>query len=214
MELFAPRVVFCLVLSKEKDDSKYLFQMTKRYWTHGPFHDLFGPLKYDTKEEMVWDAPIDSTMRVATATKDEVGRGMTIQACHCSEVAFFGDQADTIIPGLENAIPNDHGSIWIHESTAQGVGGYFHDEWMSATDPEGGKSDFVPMFFPWFWHDEYEVQNMLTYDELERDGEFGDEHGVARFLIERWRRSAAGAGQAGMAPAQDPQRAQGARRIP
>lgn len=175
---------YCLVLSMEKDDSKYLFQMTKRYWTHGPFADLYS-LKYDTKEEMVWDAPLDSTMRVATATKDEVGRGMTINGCHCSEVARWGDQADTIIPGLENAIPPEHGTIWIHETTAQGVGGYYHDEWMSATDPEGGKSDFVPMFFPWFWHDEYELHPALTYDELERDGEFGDELGVVRFLLDQ-----------------------------
>jgi hypothetical protein len=174
---------YTLVLSRQKEDSKYLFTMSKRYWTDGPFTDSFS-LKYDTKEEMVWDSPLDSVMRVATATKDEVGRGMTIQACHCSEVAFWADSADTIIPGLENAIPYEHGTIWIHESTAQGVGGYFHDEWMDGTDPEGGKSDFVPMFFPWFWHDEYEVaDHSLAYEDLEHDGEFGDEHGVLGFLL-------------------------------
>lgn len=175
---------FNLVLSREKDDSKYLFTMTKRYWTHGPFSDLFG-LKYDTKEEMVFDPPLDSTIRVATATKEEVGRGMTVNGCHCSEVAFWGDTADTIIPGLENAIPYEHGTIWIHESTAQGVGGYFHDEWMNATDPAGGRSDFVAMFFPWFWHDEYEVtEHHLSYETLEEEGEFGDEHAVVRFLLD------------------------------
>ncbi len=172
-----------LVLSKEKDDSKYLFTMTKRYWTHGPFHDIFD-LKYDTKEEMEWDEPLGSTVRVATASKEEVGRGSTIHGCHCSEVAFWKDSADTIIPGLENAVPDEFGTIWIHESTAQGVGGYFHDEWMKATDPEGGKSDFVPMFFPWFWHDDYELASIgLTFEELDLDGEFGDEVGVVRFLL-------------------------------
>src|SRR5271167_1068919 len=59
---------FSLVLSKEKDDSTYLFSMTKRYWTHGPFRDLFE-LKYDTKEEMEWAAPLESRVRVATAKK-------------------------------------------------------------------------------------------------------------------------------------------------
>jgi hypothetical protein len=157
--------------------------MSKRYWTNGPFHDIFS-LKYDTKEEMVWDMPVDSTLRVATASKDEVGRGMTIQGCHCSEVAFYGETADSIIPGLENAIPDEHGTVWIHESTAQGVGGYFHDEWLKATDPAGGKSDFIPMFFPWFWHDEYESDVPLTFDELDSDGEFGDEVSVVRFLID------------------------------
>ena len=33
---------FSLVLSMEKDDSAYLLEMTKRYWTSGPFYGLFG----------------------------------------------------------------------------------------------------------------------------------------------------------------------------
>jgi hypothetical protein len=173
---------FSLVLSREKDDSKYLFTMFKRYWEKGPFYDLFDT-KYDTKDELVFEPPIGSTVRVATATKDEVGRGMTIQAAHCSEVAFWGDQVDTIIPGLENAIAPDHGTIWIHESTAQGVGGYFHDEWQEATDPDG-HSDFTAMFFPWFCHDEYETPtHNLTYEALEDDGKYGDEKGVVGFLL-------------------------------
>ena len=172
-----------LVLSMEKDDSKYLFGMTKRYWTRGPFFDLYE-LKYDTTEEMVWEDAVGSTMRVATATKDEVGRGMTIQGCHCSEVARWGDRADTIIPGLGEAIPYEWGTIWIHETTADGVGGYYYDEWMKATDPEQGKSDFVPMFFPWFWHDTYEItEAALEFEQLEVDGEYGDEVGVVKFLL-------------------------------
>jgi len=173
---------YSLVLSKEKDDSSYLFEMTKRYWTLGPFHDLFST-KYDTKEELVFNAPIESTVRVATATKDEVGRGKTIQAAHCSEVSRWGDTADTIIPGLGEAIPYDHGTIWIHESTADGVGGYFHDEWQAATDPEG-ESEFVAMFFPWFCHDEYEIPaHHLTYEMLEDEGRYGDERDVLAFLL-------------------------------
>lgn len=159
-----------LVLSREKTESQYLFEMSKRYWTDGPFGSLYRT-KYLTKETIVFDEPLGSSIRVATATKDEVGRGRTIQACHCSEVAFWGDRADTILPGLANAIPEEHGTIWVHESTAQGVGGYFHDEWMKAVDPTS-ESMFVPMFFPWFLHDEYETPtHQLNYRDLDDDEE-------------------------------------------
>jgi len=171
-----------LVLSLEKDDSTYLFGMFKRFWEKGPFRDLFDT-KYDTKSELVFEEPIGSTVRVAMASKEEVGRGMTIQAVHCSEVARWGDNADTIIPGLENAIPFEHGTIWIEETTADGVGGYFHDGWQESVDPEGN-SDFVAMFFPWFRHDEYEIPgHHLTYDLLEEDGRYGDEREVLAFLL-------------------------------
>jgi hypothetical protein len=167
-----------LVLSMEKDDSKYLMSMTKRYWEQGPFYGVFST-KYNNVEEIAWDAPIGSVMRVATASKEEVARGTTVQAAHCSEVARYGDQADTIIPGLQEAIPDLHGTIWIHESTAHGVGGYFYDEWMAASDPTRARSDFTAMFFPWWRHDEYEIPtHHLSYTELD-----DDEREVVEFLL-------------------------------
>jgi hypothetical protein len=40
----------------------------------------------------------------------------------------------------------------ILESTANGIGNYFHQLWQKA---EAGQSDFIPIFVPWFWQDEY-----------------------------------------------------------
>lgn len=159
---------FNLVLSKEKDDSEYLYTMTKRYYDLGPFHDLYDT-QYYSKEQLVFSDPIASTIKVATAKKEEVGRGMTIHAAHCSEVSRWGDLTDTIIPGLVTAMPNEHGTIWILESTANGVGGFFYDTWQAAV---AGESDFVPMFFPWYPHPEYEVQDHhLRYGDLDSEEE-------------------------------------------
>jgi hypothetical protein len=154
---------YSLVLSKEKEDSQYLYDMTKRYWDLGPFSKIYET-RYNTKEHLVLEG-LDSTIRVATASKDEVGRGNTIHACHCSEVSRWGDRTDTIIPGLSKAVPYTHGTIWILESTANGVGGYFYDTWQEAV---AGESEFIPMFFPWFLHNEYEVErHQLTYSNLD-----------------------------------------------
>ena len=53
--------------------------------------------------------------------------------------------ADEIVAGLSEGHPlRAQGTICVMESTAQGVGGYFHDEWMKAIDPAGDKSTFTP----------------------------------------------------------------------
>ena len=165
-----------LILSLEKGDSQYLYEMTKRYWELGPFSTLYKT-KYNTKEGLVLDDPIGSTIRVATANKDEVGRGSTIQGCHGSEVSRWGDQTDTIIPGLGKAIPGEHGTIWVLESTANGVGGFFYDTWQAAMS---GESDFIPVFFPWYLHHDYELAgHNLTYADLDDEERRVVEHLLA-----------------------------------
>ncbi len=158
-----------LVLSKEKPDSEYLFSMTKRYWEMGPFQTAFST-KYNRQGYIEWMT--GSSILVDTAKKEDVGRGRTLQAVHGSEVAIW-PEADAIVGALNEAIPYEHGTIVIYESTARGVGGFFYEEWMKAIDPAGGKSDFTPMFFPWWEHDEYEVKNhhlhMAELDDDERE---------------------------------------------
>lgn len=157
---------FNLVLSKEKPDSEYLYTMTKLYYELGPFKPLY-PTQYYSKEQLTFSTPPGSTIRVATANKEEVGRGMTVHGCHSSEVSRWGDMADTIIPGLGTAMPAEHGTIWILESTANGVGGYFYDTWQAAV---AGESEFVPMFFAWWLHDEYEIpEHELSYGDLDEE---------------------------------------------
>jgi hypothetical protein len=50
------------------------------------------------------------------------------------------------------AIPDVENTEVILESTANGVGNYFHEMWQKA---EAGLSDFIAIFVPWFWQDEY-----------------------------------------------------------
>ncbi len=155
-----------LVLSKDQESSDYLFGMTKRFWEKSPFNGIYET-KYDRVGYIEWEKPIGSTMTTSTAGKDDPGRGMTLQAVHSSECAFWQD-ADDISASIGEAVPHEHGTIWVLESTAQGVGGYFHDEWMKAIDPSGTKSSFHPFFFEWWKHDEYEIKGThLKYRDLD-----------------------------------------------
>jgi len=151
-----------LVLSKEKPDSEYLFGMFKRFWEDGPLKGLF-PTKYNRIGYLEWDG-LGSSVTTETAKKPDVGRGKTLMGVHGSEVAFW-PMADEIVAGLSESVPYEHGTIIVMESTAQGVGGYFHDEWIKAVE---GRSTFTPMFFPWWEHKEYEIKDThLAYRDLD-----------------------------------------------
>lgn len=157
-----------VVLSSDQEKSDYLFSMTKRFWDTSPFRGI-ATTKYNRIGYLEWEDPFPSTFTTVTAGKENPGRGMTIQAAHLSECAFWED-ADGIAGDLGEAIPDDHGTIEVLESTAQGVGGFFHDEWMKAVDPDPHKSEFHPFFFEWWKHDEYEIKTThLKYKDLDED---------------------------------------------
>ena len=103
---------------------------------------------------------------------------------HVSEAAFY-DNADVLMTGLRQTVPNEHGTIEIVESTANGIGNWFHSEWNLATE---GKSDYVPMFFPWFMHYEYLMHTTIKSDlELDEEEKYLRELGASYEGIE-WRR--------------------------
>lgn len=72
-------------------------------------------------------------------------------ATHNSEVAFWPNASEHAL-GILQAIADEPGTeVWL-ESTANGRGNYFHEMWKKA---EMGESDFIPIFIPWHWQDEY-----------------------------------------------------------
>ena len=71
--------------------------------------------------------------------------------------------------GLTKTVPNRHGSCIIVECTANGIGNLYWRMWQSAV---AGRSDYVPLFFPWWRHPEYIAERTLLrrvdLDEYER----------------------------------------------
>lgn len=82
---------------------------------------------------------IDSGYKVGTAGTKGVGRSSTIQYFHGSEVAFW-PHAETHAAGVLQAIPKEPGTEIILESTANGIGNYFHKMWREA---ERGESEYI-----------------------------------------------------------------------
>jgi hypothetical protein len=89
---------------------------------------------------------IDAQYRVVSAADRNAGRGLTVQNLHCSELARWPGDAAEILAGLRAAMAP--GAEMILESTPQGVGGCFHEEWLKADE-----TGMVRHFFPW-WMEE------------------------------------------------------------
>ena len=90
---------------------------------------------------------------VGTAGSKNTGRGLTIQLFHGSEVAFY-ENTDEIQTGVLQTIADLPGTEIILESTANGVGNYFHQMCMDAVK---GRGVFQIIFVPWYWQDEYRM---------------------------------------------------------
>ncbi len=93
---------------------------------------------------------------VATAERENSVRGQDIKMAHLSEVAFWPstvrhDPMD-LVRTVFSGIPLEPLTLIALESTANGVGSYFHTEWVRA---EAGESDKMPVFVPWYWIEMY-----------------------------------------------------------
>jgi hypothetical protein len=106
---------------------------------------------------------LDSEFRVESAGDANVGRGLTINNLHCSEVARWPGNTSETLQGLKAALPVD-GEL-ILESTPNGADGCFWEEWADAE-----KTGTIRHFFPWWWERSYVAApaGEETLDEEER----------------------------------------------
>jgi len=157
------RGIKTFILTHEAEATKNLFEMTKRYYEYLP-EGLAPKAAKDSAKELRFDA-LDSGYAVGTAGNKGAGRSQTIQLCHCSEVAFY-PHAEEHAQGLLQAIGTQDGTELILESTANGIGNYFHSVWVGA---EQGTNGFEAIFVPWYWQDEYTDDGC---DFTPNDGDF------------------------------------------
>jgi len=145
------------ILAHDADSSENVFNMTKLFHDQLPT-EVKQPTKNSSRKELHLKAPLRSKISVDTAGNIDAGRSFTIHNLHCSEVAFWANAKEVML-SLMQSVPDLPNTMIILESTANGMGGYFHDEWVRAID---SKSDFLPVFIPWFELPEYSMPLKLS----------------------------------------------------
>lgn len=152
------------ILTHEEDATNNLFKIANRYHENCPA--LVRPATGAANAKELHFSNLDSGYRVGTAGNKAVGRSSTVQLFHGSEVAFWPN-AQQHAAGIIQAIPDEQGTEVFKESTANGVGNYFHKEWQ---DAEAGLSEYIAIFIPWYWSPKYrkDVPTGFTLDAEDR----------------------------------------------
>lgn len=153
-----------LIISHESESAEHILTMTKRYWSTYPFKK-FHDERYNGRKQLAW-SDLESNIVIATAKNTGAGRSKTLHALHASEVAFW-DNPEELITGLRQAIPSQGVTMIFYESTANGVGNFFHRTWDEAV---ADRSEFVAKFYPWHQHPEY-VARYIPRGQHERYSE-------------------------------------------
>ena len=154
------------ILTHEDAATQNLFEMVNRFHEHCP-EQVRPSTSAANAKELFFDA-LDSGYKVGTAGTKGVGRSSTIQLFHGSEVAFW-PHAETHAAGVLQAVPDVAGTEVILESTANGLGNFFHAKWQ---DAERGLGDFIAIFVPWFWQDEYQKEPPDGFVLTEEEGKY------------------------------------------
>jgi hypothetical protein len=132
-----------------QESAEEIFRIVHRFWENLPEALQRGALiRSRANIRQIAFPHLDSEYRVATAADPNAGRGMTIHNLHCSEVARWPRDGAETLASLRSAVP-DGGEI-VLESTPNGAGGIFYDEWQRA-----GETGYAQHFFPWWYEASY-----------------------------------------------------------
>lgn len=149
------------ILSHEGKTTDKLFDMVRRFQDN--IHPALKPQEGKSNTRQMTFPGLSADYSAGTAGNEQVGRGGTAQLFHGSEAAFW-EHADAIQRGALKSIRLAAGTEVILESTADGPHGVFYDLCMAAMAGEG---DYIFIFIPWFWEEDYERDDggPLTEDE-------------------------------------------------
>jgi len=115
----------------------------------------FAPFEGSTKTRVIRER--DCVVGVGSAQKPESLRSFDFAMLHLSEVGLWKStpqrSAEDLIQSLQATVPDEPDTLICLESTAKGVGNFFHRTWVAA---EKGESVYKPVFVPWFEIERYQ----------------------------------------------------------
>lgn len=112
--------------------------------------------------------PVGSRFTIGSVQKPDKLRSENVSMAHLTEVGLWketkGKKPEDLVQSIFGSILSRENTIKVLESTAKGVGNYFHRTWLNATE---GKNNFTPVFIAWYEIDIYakEIEDYLSFVE-------------------------------------------------
>lgn len=165
-----------VIIAQTKDTARRIKGMYSRTLMHFPANVVFSvpKLRFSPKEGSASDSTItdetgkvvrDNVITVASFENFEATRGANFAMAHFSEVAYWtntpGKTAESVITNIAGGMLIAPMTLEVMESTANGMSGFFYDEYQLAADPKK-KSIREALFIPFFYirHDAKPFKDM------------------------------------------------------
>lgn len=145
------RGISALLISHEGKATGNIFEFIKRYQRY--IRDVLRPEEGAANRYQLVLSALESSFTAGTAGNEDVGRSGTYQLFHWSEAAYT-DNAEAIVDGAMQTVPDVAGTEIVIESTANGPVGVFYEMCQAALHHKGR---YQLIFVPWWWMDEYEA---------------------------------------------------------
>ena len=161
-----------LEVAHTQEAAEEIFRIVHRFLDWLPEELRRGPLRTSRANVRQLVFPVlDAQYRVVSAGDRNAGRGLTVQNLHCSELARWpGDPTETLA-GLRAAMAPE--AELVLESTPDGVGGCFHEEWLKADE-----AGMVRHFFPWWMEPRYRAAAVDETRLTDEESELRKRHGL------------------------------------
>src|ERR1700722_2687618 len=181
VQTITQRGTMSMQVTQDRESAEDIFRIVRRFWENLPDSMREGCLRTSHRNTRQLVFPkLDSEYCLASG-EENAGRGRTIQNLHCSEVSRWGRKGSEALASLRAA--GGPGGDIVLESTPNGAGGLFYDEWHRAEE-----TGYTRHFFPWWFDSAYVLEPGPDFAPLsEEEQELADHHGVKMGQI-AWRR--------------------------
>ena len=133
---------------------KGMYNLLLRHYPSSMLDDADGPVRFRNFEggnSVQTLTGRECFVVMGSAVNDDDVRSFSIAMAHLTEVAFWPDtpmhSPEDVMRSVNGTVGRIEDSVVVLESTANGMGQYFHTEWLRACS---GKSDKTPIFVPWY----------------------------------------------------------------
>jgi hypothetical protein len=175
------RGTLSMQVTQDRESAEDIFRIVRRFWENLPHEARTGTLRTSHRNVHQLVFPERDSEYCLASAEENAGRGRTIQNLHCSEVSRWGSKANEALASLRAAVVP--GGDIVLESTPNGAGGLFYEEWQRSHD-----TGYTRHFFPWWFDPSYATDPGANFPPLtDEEAELARIHGLKIEQI-AWRR--------------------------
>ncbi len=181
VQTITQRGTLSMQVTQDRESAEDIFRIVRRFWEKLPDEARKGVLRTSHRNARQLVFPDRDSEYCLASAAENAGRGRTIQNLHCSEVSRWGAKGDEALASLRAAVVP--GGDIVLESTANGAGGLFYEEWQRADE-----TGYTRHFFPWWYDAAYALEPGANFPPLtEEEAELAAIQGLTTQQI-AWRR--------------------------